>query len=56
MNHSPKSESQLIKLEFSVLIKQPIEKVFAFLANPENETQWQPDLTEARFVPAALSG
>lgn len=42
----------MIKLEFNTLIKQPVEKVFAFLANPENEPQWQLDLIEAKLTSA----
>lgn len=38
----------MIEIEFNTMIKRPIEKVFAFLANPENETQWQADLIEAK--------
>jgi len=32
----------------SVVIARPIEEVFAFLARPENETNWQKDLIESR--------
>ena len=34
--------------ETSVVIARPATDVFAFLARPENETQWQQDLVESR--------
>ena len=40
----------MIKLEFETTIKKPVEEVFAFLANPENETKWQPDLLSAKLT------
>lgn len=46
----------MIKIEFNTMIQQPLEKVFAFLANPENETQWQSDLTEATLTSAGPMG
>lgn len=40
----------MIKMEQSVIINRPQEVVFAFVANPENETKWQADLVEAKFT------
>lgn len=45
-----KRKTGMIKLEFNTVIEQPIAKVFSFLANPENETQWQTDLVEAKLT------
>ncbi len=30
----------MIKLENSLVINRPVEEVFAFVDNPENEPQW----------------
>ena len=38
------------------MIQQPLAKVFAFLANPENETQWESDLIEAKLTSAGPIG
>ena len=40
----------MIKIDLNAVILRPVEKVFAFLANPENETQWQPDLHESKLT------
>lgn len=46
----------MIKIQFNTMIKQPLEKVFAFLSNPENETRWQPDLRESKLTSAGPIG
>ena len=33
-----------MKIQYSVLINRPIEEVFAFVTNLENETRWQPEI------------
>jgi uncharacterized protein YndB with AHSA1/START domain len=40
----------MIKMEQSIVINCPREQVFAFIANPENETKWQADLAESKFT------
>ena len=40
----------MIKMEQSIFINQPKERVFAFIANPENETKWQADLLESKLT------
>ena len=37
----------MITIEHSVVINRPIEDVFAFLSNIENESQWQTGLVES---------
>ena len=37
-----------MEFEQSVVIKRPVEEVFAFLEDPGNETQWQRGLVESR--------
>ena len=41
-----------MRLEHSIEIRCPPEKVFAFLANPENLPQWQSGLIEVRRLSA----
>ena len=38
----------MIKFETSIVIAQPIEKVFAFTANFNNHPKWQTDVLEAK--------
>ena len=40
----------MVKAEFVTEIARPVGEVFAYLADVENETQWQPDLVEARLT------
>ena len=40
----------MINMEQSIVINRPCEEVFAFLANPENETQWQAELVDSKFT------
>jgi uncharacterized protein YndB with AHSA1/START domain len=37
-----------IQFDQSVVIERPLEEVFAFLADPENDAQWTPMVTETR--------
>jgi hypothetical protein len=55
----------MIQIAVSVEIQRPPEAVFLYLADTENETQWQPGLIESKFtspppmvweLPAATSG
>jgi uncharacterized membrane protein len=34
------------RAEASVLIDRPVEEVFAFVSNPENDEQWESDISE----------
>ena len=38
----------MIRIETSVLIKQPIEKVFEFVSDVENNHLWQSSIIEGR--------
>ena len=38
----------MIEVEYVAVINRPCEEVFAFVSNPENETQWQSGLIEAK--------
>ena len=46
----------MIHIQQSIVIYQPVTKVFAFLTNAENETQWQAGLIEAKFTSAGPVG
>ena len=46
----------MIKMEQSITIKRSQEEVFAFIANPENETQWQADLVESKIISTGAVG
>jgi dehydrogenase/reductase SDR family protein 12 len=37
-----------IKIETSVVINKPVESVFEFMANSENDTQWQSGVLDSR--------
>jgi len=39
---------QPMQLDQSVVIERPLEEVFAFVANRENDAQWAPVVTETR--------
>jgi uncharacterized protein YndB with AHSA1/START domain len=49
----------MMKFENSVIIKQPVKKVFDFVTNPNNNAQWQTDIleleitSEGRFKPGS---
>jgi len=36
----------LMKVERGVIIERPVDKVFAFIANPDNNPKWQPEVVE----------
>lgn len=40
----------MLRLEKSVVINQPIEKVFEFVGNPENDSLWQTQIQEAKIT------
>jgi len=37
---------EMARVEASVVIKRPIEEVFAFASNPENDMEWESDVSE----------
>jgi uncharacterized protein YndB with AHSA1/START domain len=37
----------MLKVEVSVVINRPVEEIFEFLANPENDPKWQSGVLEA---------
>lgn len=39
-----------IDVKHSVVIRRPVEEVFAFLTNLDNEKRWQPDIRELRWT------
>ena len=41
----------MTKVERTLVIKQPVEKVFAYVTNPRNNPKWQPDILESRVTP-----
>ncbi len=41
----------MTKVERTLIINQPIEKVFAYVTNPRNNPKWQPDIVELRISP-----
>jgi uncharacterized membrane protein len=43
-----KEVNEMTKVEMSVVINQPIEEVFAFVADYENSPQWMAELVEAK--------
>ncbi len=40
----------MIKVEDSIVIKRPVEEVFAFVADQRNAPQWQQGLLEVRRI------
>ena len=38
------------RIETSIVINRPIEEVFAYVTNPDNDTQWQSGLLESELV------
>ena len=40
----------MVRVENSVVINQPIEEVFAFLSNAENDPVWQAQIQEAKVT------
>ena len=41
----------MTKVERTLIINQPVEKVFAYVTNPRNNPKWQPDILESRISP-----
>lgn len=41
----------MTKVERTLVINQPIEKVFAYVTNPRNNPRWQPDILDSRISP-----
>lgn len=41
----------MTKVERTLVINQPVEKVFAYVTNPRNNPKWQPDILESRISP-----
>ena len=41
----------MTKVERTLVIHQPVEKVFAYVTNPRNNPKWQPDILESRVIP-----
>ncbi|HET9589412.1 MAG TPA: SRPBCC family protein, partial [Anaerolineales bacterium] len=39
----------MIKVEHSVIIERPVPEVFAFVADPANNTKWQEGLVESHL-------
>lgn len=37
----------MIKIEHSVVINRPVEEIFAYMDNPENDPKWQSDVLES---------
>ena len=46
----------MIKVESSVIINQPIEKVFEFMTNPENDAKWYFGLESKDHTPGEPAG
>ncbi len=40
----------MFKFNFSAVISRPVEEVFAFAANYENDHQWRPDIRPMRYI------
>jgi len=40
----------MAKVERSITINAPVEKVFAYISNPANEMEWLPSITDIRDI------
>lgn len=40
----------MVKIEVSTVINRPVEEVFAFMSNPENDPQWQSETSETEIT------
>ncbi len=40
----------MVKIEVNEVINRPVEDVFAFVSNPENDPQWQSETTETEIT------
>jgi uncharacterized membrane protein len=43
---SERSYGKMARVEASVVINRPLEEVFAFASNPENDMQWESDVSD----------
>jgi uncharacterized protein YndB with AHSA1/START domain len=41
-----KGDMEMARVEASVVVNRPVEEVFAFAINPENDTQWESGILE----------
>ena len=41
----------MTKVERTLIINQPVEKVFTYVTNPRNNPKWQPDILDSRVSP-----
>jgi uncharacterized membrane protein len=41
----------MTKVERTLVINQPVERVFAYVTNPRNNPKWQPDILQSRVTP-----
>jgi carbon monoxide dehydrogenase subunit G len=46
----------MLEYEESIVIERPIEEVFSYMQDIDREHEWQPNLREARQVPAGEPG
>jgi len=46
----------MTKFEFDVVINQPVEKVFAFVRDNDNDAKWQSGVIETKRTPAGPVG
>ena len=46
----------MVKVETSVLVNQPIEKVFEFVTTPENDAQWYIGVESRDHTPGEPAG
>ena len=40
----------MTKVERSITIKAPVEKVFSYISSPNNQLEWLPSITEVRDI------
>jgi uncharacterized protein YndB with AHSA1/START domain len=51
-----KGYTRMIKVETSVLINQPVQKVFEFVTTPENDSQWYVGVESRDHTPGEPAG
>jgi uncharacterized protein YndB with AHSA1/START domain len=51
-----KGDKEMVKVETSVLVNQPIEKVFEFVTKPENDAKWYVGLESWDHTPGEPAG
>jgi uncharacterized membrane protein len=49
-NTSSKEAKEMKRIEASIVVNQPVEEVFAYMSNPENDSQWQSAVLESGFL------